>query len=344
MAYDSIHPALHWDVLTKLVKKGEQKLSMAGLEFFPEIEVSGDEFEWAETTTRNYIAPIVSDDNPLILTTKDSITFKRQKLPLIRRGSTVSRRDIIELMRQIRLNDEGAVNRLLENIGAGLMSLMGQVARTCEYLRFQALRGAINYDAFGIKIDIDFGIPSANRITLTGGDRWNQDTAKPLKNLQTITNLATNAGVKLTDVLMNNTTAQLLIGHSTVIEFLKVQYAKELLDVEKGTTFIAEQFKLKYTQVDDIWQNDAGTVFKMIPDNVVIFVCRKDSTGTEVLGRTAVGQAHLFEDGTLSPPGIFAQTKIYTDPLSPNKSVSEVKKVALPILEHNDWVYILTVV
>lgn len=336
MSYSSIHPALNWENLTTLVKKGEQKLSMAGLKFLPEVEVLGQQAKWGEAISDNKLAPIVSVRSNLRIQRKESVILKTQTMCLIRQGDTVDLEDIKNLQLG-GISEEIAIKHL----GNQVLRLMGKVARTSEYLRWSALQGAINYTGGGVKINVDFGIPAGNK--KNASVMWTQSNANPIKDIQDMIGIAADKGVRLTDIVMNWKVAQLLANNTVVENLLKYQEGKMLIAIPTAVELVAKQFFLNYTQVDDIWEDESGTSYSMLPDNKVFFYCVKDSTGTDVLGETQVGQCHLQDDFNLAPPGLFAQTKTYTDPLSANVTVSEVKKMMFPIIYHADWIFVLTV-
>lgn len=75
--------------------------------------------------------------------------------------------------------------RLERLIADTLVWLRSRVESRIEWMRWKALLGNITINEGGIQFTVDYRIPTANTITLSGVDRWSQtETADPIRDLQ----------------------------------------------------------------------------------------------------------------------------------------------------------------
>ena len=79
-------------------------------------------------------------------------------------------------------------------IGMELQDLRNKIDNTTEWMCAEALKGSITYSGENISFLIDYQLPTANAITLTGTDLWSDFTnSDPARDLDAWANLIINA-------------------------------------------------------------------------------------------------------------------------------------------------------
>jgi len=119
------------------------------------------------------------------------------KTPL-KKASDMLAQDMLELASLLTLVKELQAKALLGN---GSMTLTGKK----------------------VNITIDYGMPAANKITLTGADRWSESTSKPLEDLRNVRKIISRAsGLNPSIAIFGSSAWDNFSGHADIKERLKI--------------------------------------------------------------------------------------------------------------------------
>lgn len=213
------------------------------------------------------------------------------------------------------------IERALQNVA----SLAMGVRKTEEFLRGQVLyHGKIDYSVNGTQINIDYGVPAANKITLTGQDAWNQyETATPLQDLIESTHKFKKANGNRLPVAIH-------MSFTTFWDMIKCKSTVDAIKGVVGGTIAPDEINayLRRFDVPPIDIQDFEIDFetgsaRLLPENRVAFL---GITGAQI-GSTVQGPT-VENAGT---PGIYTRT--WTEENTLNQFV-EVGKAAFPELNY----------
>jgi len=106
-------------------------------------------------------------------------------------------------------------------VGNELMDLRNRIANTLEWMCCQALTGTLTYSGENIAFEIDYQMPSANQITLTGTDLWSDLTnSDPANDIDTWVNQVINALGYAPDIMIMGTNVVTSFRNHTKIQNL----------------------------------------------------------------------------------------------------------------------------
>lgn len=191
--------------------------------------------------------------------------------------------------------------------------LKDTIDRTIEYMCARALGGSYSITQDDLVFSIDFGMPNANKPTLTNTAKWDAPTTcTPLKNLRAWRNIAHKASGKVpTMVIYNSETSELLLAADEVKTYLDKQridlgaVRTEQLILEMGAIKIASIDGMEHYVYDGTYVDANGSDQKMIPDGVVILA-----------SPTADNRIHygLIEEVQFTMAKYFSKEKVEEDP------------------------------
>jgi len=152
------------------------------------------------------------------------------------------------------------------------------IDRTIEFMCMKALTGSYTITQDDLEFTIDFGMPSANKPTLTSTAKWDAPTTcKPLANLRAWRNLAYKASGKVgTIVLYNSTTFEQFVAADEVVKYLDKKnidlgsIKTDQLILEMGAIKTAEIDGMVHYMYDATYTDGQGNDQKFIPDGKVI--------------------------------------------------------------------------
>ncbi|MBI1936665.1 MAG: major capsid protein [Ignavibacteriales bacterium] len=152
------------------------------------------------------------------------------------------------------------------------------IDRTIEFMCMKALTGGYTITQPDLQFSIDMGMPSANKPTLTGTNKWDAPTTcTPLANLRAWRNKAYKASGKVpTIVLYNSTTFELFLKAEEVLKYLDKKNINlgdvktDQLVLEMGAIKTAELDGMVHYMYDATYTDVDGNEQQFIPDGVVI--------------------------------------------------------------------------
>lgn len=187
------------------------------------------------------------------------------------------------------------------------------IDRTIEYMCFGALAGAYTITQDDLQFSIDFGMPSANKPTLSGGAKWDApSTCKPLNNLRTWRGIAHRASGKIPTIVMYTTaTFEKFLESADTVKYLDLKkidlgsVKTDKLELEMGAIKVAEIDGMTHYIYEGSYVDAAGEEKTMIPDGVVILA-----------SPTADNRIHfgLIEEIQFTMAKYFSKDKVEDDP------------------------------
>lgn len=136
-----------------------------------------------------------------------------------------------------------------------------------------------NYDANGNVIEtFDIGLDDSHKITLTSGERWSQNTATILENIDDYCNIVEeDSALPATDVIMGKNAKNYLRSNELVLKQLSVNTGRfAQIDPQKNET--GAQF-LGYTSngvrlwyCSETYENSEGNKASIVPDDYIAVI------------------------------------------------------------------------
>lgn len=185
-----------------------------------------------------------------------------------------------ELTLAASLEDDRMKAELEYLIGMGLQHLNERQLRRMEKDRWQVLQtGKLTISEQGVQRDIDFGIPSGNKLTVGSGvtAAWaNTVTAKPLSDIAAAINKFEDLDVDGVDVIMNRATAQLLLENEQIVDKLAgIPYSAEWNIGNFGSLMQRMLGEVDRVEVyNKGYLDESGSRQRFIADNKVVIIGR----------------------------------------------------------------------
>ena len=218
-----------------------------------------------------------------------------------------------------------------------------QVRTRVEYLRWQALQGAVAVNENGVKFSTNYEIPNANKVDVSdgAGEYWTHENADPIRDLQEATELFRGTGAgdpicyfnrKTAGYLSQNKKVRDLVTGSPLVTGTGVKQIGDLLLPLVGDLGRMVQYDRGYRASNGAW-----TPF--IPDNKVILVGQGPMG--ERLGEFA-STPNLHNGGLDPRPGEFYKPIDKTGEANPYYDVLG-GIYGMPVIFHPNWVVVLTI-
>lgn len=152
------------------------------------------------------------------------------------------------------------------------------IDRTIEYMCARALGGSYTITQDDLVFAIDYGMPNANKPTLTSTAKWDAPTTcTPLKNLRAWRGVAHKASGKIpTKVIYNSATFELFLAADEVKAYLDKKnidlgaVRTEQLILEMGAIKVASLDGMDHYVYDGTYTDANGVEQSMIPNNVAV--------------------------------------------------------------------------
>lgn len=250
---------------------------------------------------------------------------------------TSFRLDEREILRFTKPRDDEERDMALDYVYASTDELVQGVYSTEEFMRAQVLyNGVLKYDDYqnDIHLNIDFGIPSENKIDVT--KPWSDPTSTPLTDIQAALERYRDANNQQSpkETHLNRVTLQYLLRNEQIRnQFYGNNNVAQLMTRENVNSVFAALDFPPIVVNDDVVpvKNKDGEYenVKLLADNKVVFL-------GEGLGNTMIGPVAEKNYET----GIFVQTEVKRNP--PQEAV-QVGETAFPALVRPQSIVILSV-
>lgn len=141
----------------------------------------------ARWTQRILIADLIADDQKAIAYSSGKLSFESYTIPNLKHGTILNQEQLNQLnslQGRIQNDETGYFTNTERSLIAGL--LLG-IDQRKEALKIAMLLDGLSYDRLGIKMSgVTWGMPSDLKVTLTGGDVWDNTSSTPVTQIQTL--------------------------------------------------------------------------------------------------------------------------------------------------------------
>jgi hypothetical protein len=294
--------------------------------FLPNDQIFSTTFAYDVIKKSNHIAAMIGYGAEPPVIDRDAVASKMGELAKMGLKYIATEEELLAL-NQSRSDAEHSA--MIDKLGAKGADLVQALQRRVDIAKLEAVtKGKFDYNKNGVKIVVDYGIPSDQKIALTGTNAWTEVNADALGNLiEWNDKYLTVNGKKADVILMTRETQALLQKNAGVIaeargvakDGVKRISVAEVNDVLDGYGLppvqIVEQRKVTvrnvYTGVDE--------VIEFMPQYRVVFV--SEGLGNFVYGPTVEND---FK------PGVVLDAY---DKKEPIESVLRVVAAGFPIVE-----------
>lgn len=274
------------------------------------------------TKTKSTAAQILEYGTPSPLKDKGTVEKMVGEVAKIAHKIRFDQRDQLTLLNaKYDQERQQVIERALQNVA----TLTEGVYKTEEFMRGQVLySGKLQYLENGTVLDIDYGIPSENRVVLSGDDKWDQHaSATPLQDL-----------IEQTHIFKKRNADRLpLVIHMSFSTFWDMIKCKSTIDAIKGNVggtiapdeinAYLKRFNVPAIEIQDLEIDFEKGSQRLLPENRVAFI-----------GIAGAQLGHTVEGPTvekIGQPGIFTRT--WQEDNTLNQFV-EVGKAAFPELSY----------
>mgnify|MGYP000063705286 FL=1 len=309
-------------VLTKTIKEVPVETNYIGQRFLPTEDTYDMDFNETVIERQADMADIIDSGAEIPLTDRDPVRRISGEITDMGQSYIVSKKELAALMDS---GNEGRKTMAVKQLLNKTAQLKRNIDARIEWLRWQALgNGQLVYDKNGIKLGVDFGVPSDNKVT--AAKKWNADGATILANYEAWVQhyIDKNTNGYSPDVFVASIETIRTVLNDTAIRKAITGYSDKLLTLDELNTFLKgrdlppmEAFDSKVTY-RDVTNGGTRSTVRLLAKNKGVFLKENGLIGQQLMGPT-------YENGM--KPGIFARTFTMERPI---REVIEVVAASFP--------------
>ncbi|MGL5803216.1 MAG: major capsid protein, partial [Cetobacterium sp.] len=186
---------------------------------FPVRVIDGLDYSYIKTKNGavELTAPSAFDAEP-IAQHREGFDAMKGELPLFRKKMNLTEKEYHMLQLYLRSADDQGVARLLTQIYDDQMTLVNGAIMTQEFLRSRVIMdGKITINSKGGAVAVDYKVPAAQKITLSGNAMWSNPDLDIVGQIQGwLDAVEDRTGVRPTRMLMNRNTFRLLRNNKQI--------------------------------------------------------------------------------------------------------------------------------
>lgn len=275
---------------------------------------------------------------------REGFDMIREKMPFFKNTLNVDE-ELSDKLKTISENNVAEVKAVVNEILDDQTTLLRDADITREYLRMQALTtGAISFSNNGVAVSVDYGVPAANKVTLTSTAKWDAPTtADPISDINSLIETITAAGHDAPNAIIMNSVTFGLMRKTDALKNAMYVFANGT--VTPGLAGAKAYVQGETGCVIYIYDKGAvigGTFTKFVPDNKVV-LANVDNIGYTRLATTPEEtdlRAKLAADVAIVDGAVAVTQYVTPDPVI---STTKVSMICLPSLEGADSIGIITV-
>lgn len=315
-----------------------------GEQLFPTQREIGVRIDWVKGANNQPVSLKLSAyDAKSIRRNREGIVVNEAEMPFFKESMVIDEKLRQQLNTLIQTSNEALIRVIIARIFDDQIKLITAAYEALERMRMQVLTtGTVTLASNGQAYTYDYGVPAANKITVTTA--WSAANATPIKDINDAKKLARAKGFKLTRAMCNSNVLEDLANNTSIKDRLYVlaggnveitgEEVRKFIERETGLTiFVNDEGYIDET-TGAFTTYFADDVFVMFPDGE--------------LGKTHIGvtpeESDLMNGATKAQVtvenGIAVTTFAIEDPVNVETKVS---MVALPSLEMAEALYILDV-
>ena len=199
--------------------RARQPRNYLGPLFFPAKTLNELTFEyWKSLNLLPVMASVQAYGAEAQIATRDGATKVTGEIPPIKRKIQLSGRDLIALKRE----GAGDVDMVRGTIYNDMDNMIDSVQARIEKMRMDAIAyGTMTLDENGVKLSVDYGVPSDSKETLDAADTsngyWTYANAEPISQIQEWVDVVVAAcGIRPERALTSNTVVALMLKNAQI--------------------------------------------------------------------------------------------------------------------------------
>lgn len=321
-----------------------------GLSLFPRKKKAGLDLKWI----RGHKGLPVSL-KPSAFDTKSTfrdrigVSLTKTQMAYFKESFLVSEEDEQDILRAVESNDP-YLSAALQNIYSDAENLITSADVTAERMIWQLLTAENGIPSIaivdnGASYEYTYGdedFKKENFSELTGTDMWSDTTnAKPLDDIQKITDDARNLGTKLEYMVISNKTMMNLVNNAQIKSYVLAQNSTaNIYMTRKVVNTVLEDFGIVPIVYEKKFKDEKGKTTAFVPDTTATFLPEGSLGntwyGTSPIERTAMGS----KDTDVSQVNVGVNI-MRTQEHDPENTKITVDEIVLPSFEVMDSVFIL---
>lgn len=322
-------------LFTETISEVPVETGYIGQRFLPLEETYDIDFNETVIERQADMADIIDSGAELPLTDRDPVRRISGEITDMGQSYIVTKKELAAMMDK---GNKGKQTMMVKQLLGKTAQLKRNIDARIEWLRWQALGvGAMAYDKSGIKLGVDFGVPSGNKVI--AATKWNVDGATILANyekwVQDYVDLNVNGYTP--DVFVTSIEAIRTVLNDVAVRKSISGYSDKLLTLDELNTFLRgrelppmEAFDAKVTY-RDVNNGGARTTARLLSSTKGVFLKEGGLIGSQLLGPTYENNMN---------PGIYARTFTMERPI---REVIEVVGASFPKVTDPDLIKIATI-
>lgn len=322
-------------LFTETIKEVPVETGYIGQRFLPLEETYDIDFNETVIERQADMADIVDSGAELPLTDRDPVRRISGEITDMGQSYIVTKKELAAMMDK---GNKGKQEMMVKQLLNKTAQLKRNIDARIEWLRWQALGvGAMAYDKAGIKLGVDFGVPTANKVT--AATKWNTGSATILDNYEKWVQDYVDGNVNGygPDVFVTSIEAIRIVLNDAAIRKAITGFSDKLLTLDELNTFLRgrelppmEAFDAKVTY-RDVTNGGVRTTARLLARDKGVFLKEGGAIGKQLLGPT-------YENGM--NPGIYARTFTMERPI---REVIEVVGASFPKVTDPELIKIATI-
>jgi hypothetical protein len=163
--------------------------------------------------------------------------------------------------------------RIANQAAQDLAELQDMIDRRVEWMCASAMfNDSITVTGEGLNAVIDFGRATANDVTLTSGDQWDETTATPVQDIRAWKTIVTQAtGLVPDQLVLGRDAAQAFSAHDEVVELLnrpvqsQIVVTMDTANLEDGVTYVGRVEGVDIWTFEEWYLDDNGVEQPLVP-------------------------------------------------------------------------------
>ncbi|MGL5716960.1 MAG: major capsid protein [Paraclostridium sp.] len=318
---------------------------------FPVRVMEGLDYSYIKTKNGavELTAPSAFDAEP-IAQHREGFDAMKGEMPLFRKKMNMSEKEYHMLNLYLRSADDQGVARLLTQIFDDQATLVSGAVMTQEFLRSRALMdGKITINSKGGAVSVDYKVPSAQKLTLSGASAWtNADLDITGQITGWLDAVEDRTGIRPTRMLMNRNTFKLLRNNKQIKAMSSTFVAQSLAGLAGSAVVndvaIMNGFKSLTGLTDVMVYNKKvqmdGALLDLIEDNKIV-IFPEGELGNTMVG-TSPAEMHMADanksGSNITVMGNGFAVNTYTNTKAPYTSGTEIEFVGLPSLTASEFI------
>lgn len=313
-----------------------------GDQLFPFKKEIGIRLDWIKGANNQVVGLRLSAyDSKSIRRDRQGIEKVETEMPFFKESMVVDEQMRQDLNTLLQTNNEAIIRPIIARIFDDEIKLIKAAYETVERVRMQMLTtGTITLASNGQSYEYDYGMPEANKITVTKS--WAEADADVIKDITDAQNLARQNGFKLTRAMCNSNCLNAVLNNTAIKNRLYVLAQGNItITVDEVRRYIEQTTGISIYVNDNGYVAEDGTFTRYFADDV--FVLMPDGElGNTHFGKTPE-ESDLMTGATsaevsLVNNSVAVTTSKQVDPVNVETKVS---MVMLPSFEMANAVYIL---